>query len=149
MSVHSDLRLPRAHARFLQLPLLGGFLEGLVQWLAAQGFSPSPIRRRIRKALVLERMLTCRGIRDLGGLSQEQFLWPASQPARNQRNLSELVRSMTAFLAGNSLLRVVDPSPGELVARAYLRIRDRVGLPPQAQGLHVEARPSIRGSPTH
>ena len=31
---------PRAHARFLKLPLLGGFLEGLALWLANQGFSP-------------------------------------------------------------------------------------------------------------
>ena len=111
---------PRAHARFLKLPLLGGFLEGLAQWLAAQGFSPSPIRCRIRKAPVLEQVLTSLGIRDLSELSREQFLALAPRPARKQRDLSALVRSMTAFLAGSSLLRVADPSPGELLARAYL-----------------------------
>ena len=31
---------PRAHARLRKLPLLGGLLEGLAQWLATQGFSP-------------------------------------------------------------------------------------------------------------
>ena len=65
---------PRAHARFLKLPLLGCFLEGLAQWLATQGFSTSPIRRRISKAPVLEQMLTSRGISDLLVLSREQFL---------------------------------------------------------------------------
>ena len=111
---------PRAHARLLKLPLLGGLLEGLAQWLATQGFSPSPIRRRICKAPVLEQMLASLGIRDLGELSREQFLSLAPRPARKQRDLSALVRSMTAFLAGSSLLRVVDPSPGELLVRAYL-----------------------------
>ena len=111
---------PRAHARFLKLPLLGGLLEGLAQWLATQGFPPSPIRRRICKAPVLEQMLASLGIHDLGELSREQFLSLAPRPARKQRDLSALVRSMTAFLAGSSLLRVVDPSPGELLVRAYL-----------------------------
>ena len=111
---------PRAHARFLKLPLLGGLLEGLAQWLATQGFSPTPIRRRICKAPVLEQMLASLGIRDLGELSREEFLSLAPRPACKQRDLSALARSMTAFLAGSSLLQVVDPSPGELLVRAYL-----------------------------
>ena len=69
---------------------------------------------------MLEQMLASLGIRDLGELSREQFLSLAPRPARKQRDLSALVRSMTAFLAGSSLLRVVDPSPGELLVRAYL-----------------------------
>ena len=111
---------PRAHARFLQLPLLGGFLEDLAQWLAARGFAPEPIRRRICKAPVLEQMLASLAIRNLGELSQEQFLSLAPRPARNQRDLSGLVRSLAAFLAGSGLWRVVDPTPSELLVRAYL-----------------------------
>ena len=111
---------PRAHARFLKLPPLGSFLKGLAQWLAPQGFSTSPIRRRISKAQVLEEMLAARGIGDLRALSREQFLSLAPRPARTQRDLSALVRSMTTFLAGSSLLRVVVPSPSKLLTRAYL-----------------------------
>ena len=45
---------PRAHVRFLKLPLLGSLLEGLDQWLAAQGFAPAAIRCLVSKAPVLE-----------------------------------------------------------------------------------------------
>ena len=45
---------PRAHARFLKLPLLGETLDGLAEWLAQQRFPPTPSRRRVRKAPVLE-----------------------------------------------------------------------------------------------
>ena len=69
---------------------------------------------------MLEQRLTSLGIRDLGELSREQLLSLAPRPARKQRDLSALVRSMTAFFAGSSLLRVVAPSPGELLVRAYL-----------------------------
>ena len=117
---------PRAHARFLKLPLLGGFLEALAQWLAAKGFAPAAIRRRICKAPVLEQMLTSLAIRDRGGLSQEQFLALAPRPARNQPDLSALVRSMAACLAGSSLWRVVDPTPSELLVRAYLEFLRQV-----------------------
>ena len=117
---------PRAHARFLNLPLLGGFLEDLAQWLAAKGFAPAAIRRRIWKAPVLEQMLASLAIRNLGELSQEQFLSLAPRPARNQPDLSALVRSMAAFLAASSLWRVVDPTPSELLVQAYLEFLRQV-----------------------
>ena len=113
---------PRAHARFLKLPLLGDHLDGLAQWLATQGFPPSRIRRRVCKAPVLEAMLASLGIRDLGELSRERLLSLAPRPARNQRDLSALVRSMAAFLADRDLLQVMDPDPGpgEALVRSYL-----------------------------
>ena len=112
---------PRDHARFLKLPLLGDHLDGLAQQLTAQGFSSSRICRRICKAPVLEAMLASLGICDLGELSRDRLLSLAPRrPTRNQRNLSALVRSVTAFLADRDLLRGVDPSPGEVLVRAYL-----------------------------
>lgn len=111
---------PRAHARFLKLPLLGDYLDGLAQWLTTQGFTPSPIRRRICKAPLLESMLASLGIGDLGELSRERLLSLAPCPARTQPDLSALVRSMAAFLADRDLLRVVDPGPGEVLVRSYL-----------------------------
>ena len=112
---------PRAHARFLKLPLLGGFIEGLALWLANQGFSPSPIQRRISKAPVLEAMLAVLGIDSLSELSHERLLSLAPRPAREQRDLSALVRSLAAFLAENGLLAAAaPPRPSELLVRAYL-----------------------------
>ena len=70
-------------------------------------------------------MLASRGIRDLGALSREQFLSLAPRPARPQRDLSALLRSMD-FLAASCQLRVVDPGPAELLARAYLEFLRQV-----------------------
>ena len=65
---------PRAHARFLKLPLLGDYLDGLARRLTTQGFTPARIRRRVCKAPVLEAMLASLGIRGLGELSRECLL---------------------------------------------------------------------------
>ncbi|MXY68103.1 MAG: tyrosine-type recombinase/integrase [Acidobacteriia bacterium] len=117
---------PRAHARFQKLPLLGDHLDGLAQQLTVQGFRPSRIRRRICKAPVLEAMLASLGIRDLGELSRERLLSLAPRPARNQRELSALVRSMAAFLADRDLVQGVDPGPGEVLVRSYLEFLRQV-----------------------
>ena len=117
---------PRAHARFLKSPLLGDYLDGLAQWLATQGFTPSPIRRRVCKAPLLKAMLASLGIRDLGELSRERLLSLAPCPARTQRDLSALVRPLTAFLADRDLLQVVDPGPGEVLVRSYLEFLRQV-----------------------
>ena len=117
---------PRDHARFLKLPLLGDYLDGLAQWLATQGFPYSQIRRRVREAPVLEAMLASFGIRNLGELSRKRLLSLAPRPARSQPNLSALVRSMATFLADRELLRVVNPGPGEVLVRAYLEFLRQV-----------------------
>ena len=117
---------PRDHARFLKLPLLGDYLDGLAQWLATQGFPRSQIRRRVREAPVLEAMLASLGIRNLGELSRKRLLSLAPRPARSQPNLSALVRSMATFLADRDLLRVVGPGPAEVLVRAYLEFLRQV-----------------------
>ena len=117
---------PRAHARFLKLPLLGDYLDGLARRLTTQGFTPARIRRRVCKAPVLEAMLASLGIRGLGELSRECLLSLAPRPARSQRDLSALVRSMAAFLADRDLLQVVDPGPGEVLVRSYLEFLRQV-----------------------
>lgn len=120
---------PRAHARFLKLPLLGSLVEPLAQWLAAQGFAPSPIRRRIGQAPALEALLASLGIRELSELSRERLLALAPRPARKQRELSALVRSMAAFLADRGLLQAREPRPAEVLVRSYLKfLREVRGL---------------------
>ena len=65
---------PRAHARFLSLPLLGPCLEGFVTWLSSQGFSEHPIRMRIAATPRLERLLRRRRVRRLRSLTPAQLL---------------------------------------------------------------------------
>ena len=117
---------PRAAARFLKLPLLGDCLDGLAESLAARGFPPLRIRRRISKAPVLETMLASEGIRTLVELTRERLLSFAPRPARMHRDLSSLVRSLAAHLADSNRLHVADPSPGELLVRSYLEFLEQV-----------------------
>ena len=71
-------------------------------------------------------MLASLGIRDLGELSRERLLSLAPRPARSQRDLSALVRSMAAFLAERDLLQVVDAGPSEVLVRSYLEFLRQV-----------------------
>ena len=71
-------------------------------------------------------MLASHGVRDLGELSRERLLSLPPRPARTQRALSALVRSMAAYLADSNRLHVVDPSPGELLVRSYLEFLQHV-----------------------
>ena len=128
---------PLAHARFLKLPLHGETLDGLAEWLAQQGFPPTPIRRRDRKAPVLEASLLSLGIRDLKELSRDRLLSLIPGPARQHRDLSALVHSMAAFLADGRRLQVADPGPAELLVRSYLEFLRQVrGLAPSTARHH-------------
>ena len=117
---------PRTVVRALTLPLLGDIPDGLAQWLAAQGFQPARICIRICKAPVLEAMLADRGVRTFGELSRERLLSLIPRPARSQRDLSALVRSMAAYLHDSNLLLLEDPSPCSLLVDAYLEFLRKV-----------------------
>ena len=103
---------PRAAARLLELPLLGNYLDGLAECLAARGFPPLRIRRRISQASGLEKMLASEGVCNLGELTRERLLSFAPRPPGMHRDLSALVRSLSAHLADSNRLHVADPSPG-------------------------------------
>lgn len=65
--------VPRAHARYSSLFLLGPLMDKSARWLAAKGLSRCSIRNRIVRAPRLEGMLRDRGIRNLGQLSRTQI----------------------------------------------------------------------------
>ena len=117
---------PWAAARLLKLPLLGDYLDGLAEWLAARGFPPLRIRRRISKAPAREKMLASEGVCNLGELTRERLLSFAPRPTRLHRDLSALVRSLAAHLADSNRLQVADPSPGELLVCSYLEFLQQV-----------------------
>lgn len=117
---------PRTASRYLKLPLLGDVLDGLARWLAAQGFQPARICVRIRKAPVLEAMLAALGVHSLAALSRERLLSLAPRPARGQRDLSALVRSMAAYLHDSDVLAAKDPTPGSLLVDSYLEFLQKV-----------------------
>lgn len=110
---------PRAHARLAALPLLGPELDGLACQLSAQGLQPPEIRKRLSKATVLTARLQAGGLRQWRTLSRAQLLAFAPSPARQDRGLSALVRSLAEYLEARGVLRVPEPTPGERVLASY------------------------------
>lgn len=119
--------LPRAHARYASLPVLGSHLEGFVRWLREQEYSDPLIRLRLRGAERLDGMLARDSIRGLQHLSGASLLGYAPARAEDDVYLAAVVRSLAGYLKDQGVL-VPDPvtTTDTLVARyrAYLmRVR--------------------------
>ena len=110
---------PRAHARFLALPLLGPLLDQLARWHADRGFNESQIRGRIRKAPVLEALLVERGLNDLGQVPKSCLLELTVRKSPDDLYLSALVHSQADFLEDRGMLAATAPTPGERLSDAY------------------------------
>lgn len=128
---------PRAHARFLALPVLGPLLDGLANWLAARGFPATAIKARVRKAPVLEALLVDGGWADLCTVSMPQLLQLTAGKSQNDINLSALVRSLADFLDQRGMLAPTVPTPGECLADTYRQFLGQVrGLAASTQAEH-------------
>ena len=88
---------PRAHARLTGLPLLGPELDGLARRLSARGLQPPEIRKRLSRTPALAARLQAGGLRQWRTLSRAQLLACAPSPARQDRGLSALVRSLVLY----------------------------------------------------
>ena len=110
---------PRAHARLTVLPLLGPDLDGLARRLSARGLQPPEIRKRLSRAPALAARLQASGLRQWRTLSRAQLLAFAPSPARQDRGLSALVRSLAEDLEARGVLRVPEPTPSERVLACY------------------------------
>ena len=117
---------PQAHARLTALPLLGPELDGLSQWLSAQGVQPAAIRKRIWKATALDARLQADGVRQLRTVSRTQLLTCAPPRARDDEALSALVRSLTSYLDACDALPVPEPIPSERLLARYREFLQRV-----------------------
>jgi integrase/recombinase XerD len=119
--------LPRAHARYTSLPVLGGLLEGLCVWLHARGYPRDAIRRRMGAAASLERALRRRRVRCLGELTASALLSYAPPPRMfSAPPLGALVRSLTRYLEERCELAPTLPTVTERRVADYRRYLDRV-----------------------
>ncbi len=128
---------PRAHARFLALPLLGPLLDGFARWLSDHGFAAQAIRGRVRKAPVLEELLLERRLGDLSHVCKPQLLALTAGKSQKDRHLSALVRSLADFLEQDGLLATTVPTPGEQLVDSYRLYLEHVrGLAASTQAEH-------------
>jgi len=76
--------LPRAHARYTSLPVLGPYLDDFVVWLRAQGHPRLPICGRVRAARKLEALLQLHRSPELTHLCSPELTHPrADCPAQS------------------------------------------------------------------
>jgi len=129
---------PRAHARFLALPLLGPLLDQLARWQADRGFNESQLRGRLRKAPVLEALLLERGLNDLGQVSKSCLLELTARKSQDDLYLSALVHSLADFLEDRGMLAATAPTPSERLADTY---REHLG---QVRGLATSTQAEYR-----
>jgi integrase/recombinase XerD len=109
---------PRAHARFLSLPLLGPHLDAFIVWLHSQGYSDLPVRLRIREAPRLEALLR-RRVRRLGNISRAQLLELAPKDSQDDVYLAAVVRSLALYFDARGLLARPAPTRREKLVGAY------------------------------
>jgi site-specific recombinase XerD len=90
---------PQGHRRFYALPVLGGVLDELCEWLASNGYPRSGLRRRVTVAPHLDRRLRSAGVQTLSELTASELLSFAPSSARwTSQITASLVRSLASYL---------------------------------------------------
>jgi integrase/recombinase XerD len=123
---------PQAHRRFHALPIIGGVLDELCEWLAARGHPHKGLRRRVTAAPHLERRLRDAGVRDLSELTVSDLLSFAPSPSRWTLQITaSLVRSLAKYLSERGRLKALPPKLTDQRVFEYERyLLDVRGLAP-------------------
>lgn len=130
---------PLAHARYSSLPVLGDVLEPLCAWLAARGFPPDALRRRVAAAPFLDQFLQRRQIHSVRACTAAELRACLPRERRWTPQLAyALGRSVLAYLAERGELVAAPPTASEELAEAYRTYLERVrGLAPSTARRHA------------
>ncbi len=119
--------LPRTHARYTSLPVLGACLEGLCVWLHARGYPRDAIQRRMGAAASLAHALRRRRVRSLDELTASALRSYAPPPRMSgSPPRSALVRSLAQYLEERGELAPTTLTPTERRVVDYRRYLERV-----------------------
>lgn len=129
---------PRAHDRYLSLPLFGEVLDEYASWMEDQGYTLEPIRRHIRATSSLDRSLRRAGTSSLVALTRERLLACAPKDSQDDVDRAALVRCLARFLDSVSFFDAAIPSRVETKAAAYSAfLRDVRGFVPVTAAQHA------------
>jgi len=118
--------LPRDCARHASLPVLGPYLDGLVDWLRGQRYPDDAIRRRISAAGRLDARLGHDGVRRPQDLSAACLLAYAPANAVEDVYLSAVVRSFTRYFDEQGVLVPAPTTPSATLVVQYRAYLERV-----------------------
>ena len=115
-----DSLFPLAHARYSSLPILGGILDKLCNWLQSRGYPPDAIRRRIVGAPLLEESLRRRRVRSLHTCTVSVFKSCLPRTKRWTAQLAHaLGRSLLEYFKEFGGLAFTPPNSTEQLVGAY------------------------------
>ena len=102
---------PKAHKRFLSLPLLGSITDSFAIWLQQQGYRRGSARHYVRALSRLDAIIQQRGRTKLSEVTREDL--QACRPANSQddRNLAGTIHALERYLDSQSLLPPLRPNP--------------------------------------
>lgn len=130
---------PHTHTRYNSLPVLGHILEDLCVWLAARGYPPSAIGRRVKAAPFLDKCLRERQIQSLSGCTAAQFRACLPRQRRWTPQIAyALGQSLLKYLEEQGELAFTPPTRSERLIHAYREHLERVrGLAASTIGRHA------------
>ena len=117
---------PRHRARFSSLPLLGPLVEDFVVWLHGAGYTPRPIRFRLRAIQRVDARLRKRGVHRLKELSRAKLLAVAPRDSQDDRYLAAVIRSLMLFLDARGVLAASKPTRSQRLVYEYREHLDQV-----------------------
>ena len=131
---------PRAHERYLSLPVLGSILDGFLGWLVERGYTRLSMRVIIRTTRRVDEFLRRSGVRNVGDVTREALLACAPEHSQDDRLLAGTVHALEHYLDGQGLLplRLGQQSRTEQQVAHYGRyLEDERGLAPTTIAQHV------------
>lgn len=118
---------PRAHARYVSLPVLGGAWEGFCAWLHGVGYPRDAIRRRVQGGRLLESIFHRRRVRSLDQFTVSELQSLVPRPTRWSEQLAyTLARSLTKYLGQQGRLASAPTTPTRVRVAAYGRYLESV-----------------------
>lgn len=113
---------PRVHRRYETLPVLGGFLDGYVQWALAAGFHEARVRCHLRALLRLEDKLRAKGVQQPDDLTREVLFGCIPKDSQEDAELAGAARLLARYLnETKGLLPALPRGPAAVKVAEYCR----------------------------
>ncbi len=113
--------LPRAHARYAALPILGPHLDAFVAWLFRQGYPRIPVERRVYAARGFDELLQRDGVRQPQDLTATELLSyvPVAPHSHPLLYRAALIRSLVQYFEEQGALAPQPATPAETLLASY------------------------------
>lgn len=131
---------PRAHQRYLALPLFGTIADGFCNWLRQQGYTRASLRDCIWVLPHLDTVFRRRGRRSLSELTREDLASALPTHSRDDRTVSGTVHALERYLDQRVMLPPAVPPPSCIypVLADYRDFLEQIrGLVPETVEAHL------------